>query len=631
VKKINLKIVSIFILCLTGIILGYLFIELQRTEKKLAESFLQKSISSAESNMNSFFEPVRSELLAIREQAELGIFDTVTPEKLNQYFGPIIRHYSQISSMGFANTAGFELDVVPNESFIDNRSVWVDKWGWTEKWERWQTKPDQKRSIRIKTWEETLHQDPRQRTWFVGVMNTPKGEINWSPSYTYNTTFEKGMTATVRWPDAKSGIDNILALDLTLRDITKFTQNQQVSKRGKVFVLTKKGRYIGLPRDIDLKDEKSIRKAMDQLVDSVGVQSVKDAHKYWLSAKKTLNSFEYETVGESWWCKMKPFQLSKDQSYTIGVIVPHDDILVEVKKTKRVMLGGFTFILVLTAFTLYANSQSRDAYHLLSIKNEEINRQKMLIQRKSEEINDSITYAKRIQRAILPREQEINKKFARSFILFKPKDIVAGDFYWLDEKNGWTLFAVADCTGHGIPGAMVSVICKNALNRSVRLFEDPDPGLILNETRKMIVQEFETSPEVVKDGMDIALCVMKDNQLRYAGANNPLWIIRKGSSTIESFKANKQPVGIYDHAIDFETRTTQLNEGDTLYLFSDGFRDQFGGKKGKKFMSSNFRKLLLSVQHETMERQKELLDEAFENWKGDLPNVDDVCVMGVRI
>ncbi|MBL4594128.1 MAG: serine/threonine-protein phosphatase, partial [Flavobacteriales bacterium] len=209
------------------------------------------------------------------------------------------------------------------------------------------------------------------------------------------------------------------------------------------------------------------------------------------------------------------------------------------------------------------------------------------------------------------------------------KDIVAGDFYWIEQKEGEVLFAAADCTGHGVPGAMVSVVCNNALNRSVREHGLTDPGLILDKTREIVVQEFEKSDEDVNDGMDIALCSLEGNTLKYAGAHNPLWIIR-GGEIIET-KANKQPIGQFDNSLQYTTHSFELQKGDSIYIFSDGYVDQFGGEKGKKFKTRAFRELLLSIQESSMDEQKIIIDDAFETWKGDLEQIDDVCVIGIRI
>ena len=223
----------------------------------------------------------------------------------------------------------------------------------------------------------------------------------------------------------------------------------------------------------------------------------------------------------------------------------------------------------------------------------------------------------------------VKEYLQESFILYKPKDIVAGDFYWLEQKDGKVLFASADCTGHGVPGAMVSVVCNNGLNRSVREHGLSDPGKILDKTREIVISEFEKSEEDVKDGMDIALCSLEGNKLLYAGAHNPLWIIRNGE--IIETKANKQPIGKFDNLLPYTTHTFDLLKGDTFYIFSDGYPDQFGGERGKKYKSGNFKKFLISIQEYPMEEQHKLLDEEFENWKGKIEQIDDVCVIGVRV
>ena len=216
-----------------------------------------------------------------------------------------------------------------------------------------------------------------------------------------------------------------------------------------------------------------------------------------------------------------------------------------------------------------------------------------------------------------------------SFIYYKPKDIVAGDFYWLQERNNKVLFAVADCTGHGVPGAMISVVCNNALNRSVREYGVTEPGKILDKTREIVKEEFEKSGKEVNDGMDIALCSLEGNQLEYAGARIPIWIIRDGE--IIEIKGDRQPIGKYGSQKPYITHTFNLQEGDLIYIFSDGFVDQFGGEKGKKFKKQPFRDLLLSVQENNMYDQKTMIYKTFEDWKGDLEQIDDICVIGVRI
>jgi serine phosphatase RsbU (regulator of sigma subunit)/TPR repeat protein len=247
---------------------------------------------------------------------------------------------------------------------------------------------------------------------------------------------------------------------------------------------------------------------------------------------------------------------------------------------------------------------------------------------KSLEITNSIIYAKRIQNALLPTDNLVNNTLKNSFIYYKPKDIVAGDFYWLEKTKNGVLIAAADCTGHGVPGAMVSVVCNNALNRSVREYGLTETGLILDKTKEIVVQEFGDSDENVSDGMDIALCHLEGNKLQYSGANNPLWIIRDGK--IIETKANKQPIGKYYTDNPFQTHTFELVKGDTVYIFSDGYIDQFGGDKGKKLKSKGFKELLLSIQDIDISKQGEILSDKFNDWKGDLEQLDDICVIGFK-
>ncbi len=298
--------------------------------------------------------------------------------------------------------------------------------------------------------------------------------------------------------------------------------------------------------------------------------------------------------------------------------------------------AGSLFVLFLLIYFLVKWNKQKKA------QNVEMQIQKRIVEQKNEEILASIQYAKRIQTAILPHEKVVKTYLPESFILYKPKDIVAGDFYWVETyaedtvSDGETiLFAAADCTGHGVPGAMVSVVCNNGLNRSVREDGLIDPGEILNRTREIVVHEFEKSEDDVNDGMDIALCSLNGMQLKYAGANNPLWIIRNGE-LIET-KADKQPIGKFEDPQPYTTHSFEMQEGDLIYIFSDGFVDQFGGPStssgtaGKKFMRSNFRDLLLSISDQPMEEQKRIIDDTFEQWKGTCDQVDDVCVIGVKV
>lgn len=338
---------------------------------------------------------------------------------------------------------------------------------------------------------------------------------------------------------------------------------------------------------------------------------------------------------------------------------------IEVKKqnTLKLFFGiGFLLTLLLAIFIFRMYRLKRKSELMLSIQKNIVEAAHYELEQKNKEITDSINYAKRIQDAILPSPKNLNQSLKNGFVFYQPKDIVSGDFYWMEtfsdianderenkstnnkminstepnlslHRNEVILFAAADCTGHGVPGAMVSVICNNGLNRSVREYGISEPGKILDKAREIVIQEFEKSEEDVKDGMDIALCSLKFYEsyalLKFAGANNPLWLI-KNRELIE-YKGNKQPIGKVDNPKPFTTHTIKLLQGDTIYIFTDGFADQFGGDKGKKFMYKPFKELLLSIQEKTMDEQKIVLEQHFKNWKGSSEQVDDVCVIGVKI
>ncbi|MBA3664895.1 MAG: tetratricopeptide repeat protein [Bacteroidetes bacterium] len=268
---------------------------------------------------------------------------------------------------------------------------------------------------------------------------------------------------------------------------------------------------------------------------------------------------------------------------------------------------------------------------LVDEKNKIVEEQKLHIEEKHKEITDSINYAQRIQKAILPPPEYINQYIPYNLVLYKPKDIVAGDFYWMETIEDLIFIAAADSTGHGVPGAMVSVVCSNALDRSLKEFKETHTGKILDKTRQLVVDTFAKSSADVKDGMDISLLCIdnKNKRVFWSGANNSLWYIQENQLT--EIKADKQSIGKTDNPKPFTTHKIEYKKNTTFYLFTDGFADQFGGPKGKKFKYKQFSDLLLNINHLPLEQQAQLINESFENWRGSLEQVDDVCVLGIKL
>lgn len=269
-------------------------------------------------------------------------------------------------------------------------------------------------------------------------------------------------------------------------------------------------------------------------------------------------------------------------------------------------------------------------------RTKELQLQKDLMGEKNQEILDSITYAERLQQAILPPLKQFVGKVEDIFILYKPKDIVSGDFYWMATRGKKVLIAAVDCTGHGVPGAMVSVVGSNGLYRCIKEFGLSKPSEILDRLTDIVIETFESDGTGIKDGMDISLCSI-DRETRlveFAGANNPLWISKgeaKSAESIIEIKGNKQPIGAFEHRKPFTNHSIQLEKGDSIYMFTDGFADQFGGLKGKKFKYKPFRKLIAENSNLPMEQQRTHLDYSFEKWRGDFEQVDDICLIGIRL
>jgi tetratricopeptide (TPR) repeat protein len=307
-------------------------------------------------------------------------------------------------------------------------------------------------------------------------------------------------------------------------------------------------------------------------------------------------------------------------------------------------------------------------YRIIRKKNSIISIQKQEVELRNKEVMDSITYAQKIQKAYMPIETTLQKIYSDSFILNIPKEYVSGDFHWFytkrhgsHEKEITRFLAAADCTGHGVPGALMSVICSNALNEVVVNRGITAPGEILNQTREIVKANLKSTQNTdTKDGMDISLLVThyfeedqqtgKENVYRasWAGANNPLWVIpnrnmdrfkdSKNTDGLFELRPNKQPIGIYTNEHPFQEHKFNLYENDIVYLFSDGYQDQFGGRSsierergGKKYKAAAFKRLLIQLKNQPMQVQLELINSEFQNWKGELEQVDDVCVIGVRM
>lgn len=291
----------------------------------------------------------------------------------------------------------------------------------------------------------------------------------------------------------------------------------------------------------------------------------------------------------------------------------------------------FSVFLIRTRYRLTLN-EIRSRLELAKSK-EIIEEERNIVVEQKREITDSINYARRIQRAFIPTESDFNSCFTDSFVLFKPKDIVSGDFYWMHKKNEKIYYATGDCTGHGVPGGFMTMLGLSFLEEIIDSKSSDNPAVVLDLLRDKIINTLKqgASSEENKDGMDIVLCCVdtKTRSLTYAAANNSFYIVRGGA--LIDLKADKQPCGFFQDPKPFTSNEFKIEPGDCIYTFTDGYADQFGGPKGKKFRYKQFEGLLMENYQKPFTHQKEILSSAFEKWKGSLEQVDDVLVIGVKI
>ncbi len=338
----------------------------------------------------------------------------------------------------------------------------------------------------------------------------------------------------------------------------------------------------------------------------------------------------YETENGTWISAFHPIKTSEGKV----VALLEADIKFSVFKSlvnkqylKRVMVSMIVIVAIFLIFIRYTRKILKEEIQ----KKKQLSDQKRIIEFKNKDIMDSMHYALKIQNKILPPKKRFEDNFSDFFIMYQSKDIVAGDFYWMEEINGEVYIAVADCTGHGVPGAILSIICANILDKVICQMKLKDPGHILDKVREMVISYLTKGDFAMNDGMDIALCRIniESKQMLYAGAYNPIYILRNNQLIVS--KPNKQPVGKFDYLKKFESSHFSLHENDIIYLFSDGFADQFGGPLNKKFKIRNFREMVLEISSLELDQQKIHIESVFNDWKGDQEQIDDVCVIGVQI
>lgn len=391
--------------------------------------------------------------------------------------------------------------------------------------------------------------------------------------------------------------------------------------------------YKALPLYDTINPSDDLRKCYDALAQVYAIQRKYKEENYFL--KKATNTRIYldslGRVSEISNAEIKNEfrqQVISDSIQTQAQLKLRD---VKLDQKKRESYYGIAALIIVSVFAF----MSFRRFRITQKQKIEIENQKLIVDHKNREITESINYAKNLQDALIPNPTELNSLFKESFVVYLPKDIVAGDFYWwhsfANEGKKKILVASADCTGHGVPGAMVSVVCINALNRTVNEFNLVEPHKVLDKVNELVNETFGKNKKQVNDGMDISLLLIDfDNKLiKWSGANNRL--LYMDGPDLKEIKPSKQAIGKSDYQKPFEVNEISFKENTTFYLFTDGYADQFGGNKNKKMGISQMKKLLVDNQNKSLIAQKTQLELAFKNWKNTIEQTDDVSLIGLKI
>ncbi|MEX0723874.1 MAG: histidine kinase dimerization/phosphoacceptor domain -containing protein [Gracilimonas sp.] len=354
----------------SALVMGYILYELEKTKKYFANQLIEESLAQVESELDEFFHPVENLITTLKRQKEYQFFTEIPPRRLNQFFVPVIDHYPQISSVGLADERGYELNILPdtvNGQWL-NREVYVDEWGMVEKWSLW----DQNKGLpQLESWEEELKIDPRDRPWYEVLGQRNNSRIHWTEPYEFLTNNEIGLSASIEWISSEN-LASILTLDLTIKDITKFSQGLEITNNNQIFILTKEGKnIIGLPQENSTLNPDNMTDELLSTPAEFGSQPLIMLTEFMGDGIVNFNS-----EGETWWGIIDSYAITDSQELLIAVLIPEEDFAAEINSTEGVMVAGFIVILLLASLVVRSHNRLRKAKTSLKEQNITITKQK---------------------------------------------------------------------------------------------------------------------------------------------------------------------------------------------------------------------------------------------------------------
>ncbi len=652
-KFLSAKIVfTSFILINIGLF-ALLIYDLNRSVDDLSSSFIRETNIEVKEIVQDYIFDVQRLVQVTANHNYPQASDILNVEDNNKYFAPILSYLETVTTIVVASTEGTSYMIHKMEDRWVNRITKINDDQYTRTFLIEKNNTIVRDSMTCSV-EDTIVFDPRLRPWYKGVKTMKPNEVFWTKPYIFYTAQKPGFTAST-YSLASNGDTIVSAYDILLKDFNKITKSIELTPNGYAFIITADDfNLVGFPDKKQFDEEDSIAKYTLGSIKSLGIESLDKGIYNWIERDHTEEPFEIDVDHKDWWVGFQPvLSDEKEKLFYVVMMVPEADFRSTINRSIHIIIGSFIIILALIVFTIRAYRRIQTQNVKLRKKRIRIAKQKEAIQTKNKEIMDSIYYTKTIQTSMLPSKDELSSSFSDHFVLYLPKDIVSGDFYWVNQHDNYQMIAAVDCTGHGVPGAVLSMIGFGGLNSAINERHLVKPNEIMEHLQHVINSYFsKTNNYSINDGMDIALCVFnkEESVLHYAGAKNPIYIVRNsGNRLLVNGKEHEPELLEQDRALyiikadrkglepsellsSFKCNNIETEKDDLVYLFSDGYADQFGGDKGKKLNIRRFKELIYRVSKENpMAVQDKKLQEYFMQWKGREEQVDDVLVMGFRI
>lgn len=639
-KQLN-SVVTKYLLYLTvfGSIIAmiWLYSNMSGLERELAIESFDNHEQKIQRELINYFHPIGKQLEYQCKVINTN-YDSIFDPRLVQNFYFLLNESEQISSLMQADSLGNEIMLLElNDNYYLRKTKELSDSTISE---YFQLTIDQENNF---IWEKSIDKSKsiyhnKNRPWFKGaIKNLGKDSLFWTDPYIFFTTKDLGITVSKGFQKTKGEVW-ILAFDIKLNDISKYTRGIKIEENGKVFILSKDTLLLGLPFEKNMHPD-SLSNFFLKKIQYLTTPLYQNSIEKWRDTDTNRASFSFNN--EDWLYQFNTFYIGNKRLY-IAQLARLNDFKNALTHSRRALIISIILLSLFMINMIRAYKRKRKTnIQLKQQKNEiehfskQVELQRDLIQEAHLETLNSISYAKRIQMAFLPNSKVFNQLFPNSFLWFSPKDIVSGDFYWFGEKNNRKWLVAADCTGHGVPGALLSVMGTVFLNDLIINKGIDKPNKVLDNLKNLIINTLKENNNGIQphDGMDIAiLCFNSEmNKVDFAGAKNPLYLIRDNELTI--YKADRMAVGFEDEEINrsFTNHSINIRNGDALYIFSDGIADQFGGPLGKKFMYKRLKETLLAIHHKEAAKQKKELISTFNNWKNQEEQIDDIVLIGVIV